>query len=273
MEATPSAEVFPGDSEAATSVRQEYGELLFAESHVLITGEAGTGKSHMARTLLGAGSRVATVDARHSSEDRWLADLRAILEASTGIVLQHLDELHPPVGLPLLNVLESVSSKRVIATARAPIAACHLLDGMFPGRLHLPPLREHVEDIPAIAAELLRVGHGIRNAYRLSADARRTLWAHDWPGNIAELRTVLDQATDLSPSRIIEPYSIRIPRDAGHGDGMRVARFKQDERQRLIDALEKTHHNKLATAEMLGIARSTLYLKLREFGIKSSASA
>lgn len=274
VESDVSASIFPGSSVAAVIVRQDFSRLLSDNSFVLVTGESGTGKAFLARQLLGADldtSSVAIVEARESFDEQWLADFERTLSRSTAIVIQHLDDLDPSKGARVTAMLKNCDpAVRVVATALAPIAACHLLDGVFPSRLHIPPLREHLEDIPAIATELLRSWATKHASFRLTPEARRALWGHEWGGNVVELQSVLDNAVQRSTSKTIEGFCIQLPKPAGAGRGGRVGVLKQDERQKLLDVLAKANNNKLVAADMLGIARSTLYRKIQSLGIASS---
>lgn len=263
--------VFPGRSDLAVRVQRQFGDLVPGRDFILVTGEAGTGKSFVARQLLMAGdgsARTAAVDARDCADESWVDHVASVLHEHDRVVLRHLDELDPERGAALAAVLaDNASHARVVATAITTIASCHLLDGMFPGRLHLPPLREHLEDIPAVAAQLLDAEGSARSRYRLSVEARRALWAHDWLGNVEELRLVLARAIERSPSTIIDGFSVQLPNATHAVGGARPGMLRQEERQILLDVLAKAHNNKLIAADMLGIARSTLYRKLDALGI------
>jgi len=130
----------------------------------------------------------------------------------------------------------------------------------------LPALRDRLEDLPAIAAQLLSRRSSGGSAKRLAPDARRLLWSHTWPENIAELDLVLSRAVVAANTAVIDSHCIRIPKDVATL-GRRHSALEAAERFAVLDALYRCGGNKLAAADLLGIARSTLYRKLSTLGI------
>ena len=138
--------------------------------------------------------------------------------------------------------------------------------------LHVPPLRERREDIPILARELLTVlGSDFgRNELRLSPDAEPALLSHAWPGNIRELRNVLESAVLRSRGTELKAADLRFEAPA----------FGPDSTDLTLDALERRHIARVlaeeagrveAAAQRLGIPRSTLYVKIKRHGLASHA--
>ena len=136
----------------------------------------------------------------------------------------------------------------------------------------LPPLRDRREDIPLLVQSFLgefndRYNKNVRAA---SQEAMRHLEAHTWPGNIRELRNVVERATIVAEGEFIEPKHLPSMPDAARPapDGAPSVSFKpgvtvdEAERQLILLTLEHTGNNKTKAAEILGISLKTLHNKL-----------
>lgn len=139
--------------------------------------------------------------------------------------------------------------------------------------LSVPPLRDRVEDIPIIAAHLL-TQFAADLAYgevHLSPDAIRALQAYSWPGNIRELRNVLERALLLGDKRVLDSKSLRfdeIESDDGDGD----VTLTEMERKHIERVLRREGGQVERAALALGIPRSSLYQKIKKYGIPLSRS-
>jgi DNA-binding NtrC family response regulator len=150
--------------------------------------------------------------------------------------------------------------------------------------IHMPPLREHMDDMPELVQALLadmnqkhnRTVAGINDAV-MSA-----FQAHSWPGNVRELRNTLERAVILCGGTMIEPKHlppgfgkafVRAPvHDANSvhlGVGTTVG---EAERLLILKTLEATHNNKTRAAEILDISLKTLHNKLKEYGQQGASS-
>ncbi|MEM7585112.1 MAG: sigma-54 dependent transcriptional regulator [Acidobacteriota bacterium] len=137
--------------------------------------------------------------------------------------------------------------------------------------LTVPPLRQRREDIPSLAEVFLQqlsqqLG---RSAFELSPEARTALTHYDWPGNIRELRNVLERAALLADGSILDAQDLRFqpsvePPAAPATPAMTL---EEMEIQHIEQALRATDGQVARAAERLGIPRSTLYQKLKRFGI------
>jgi DNA-binding NtrC family response regulator len=143
----------------------------------------------------------------------------------------------------------------------------------------VPPLRDHREDVPAIARHFLagmerRSG---RPVPALAPDALDALISHHWPGNVRELRNAVQRAVVMGegPTRTAADFSFL--RDEATGvaapplaDGL--SRWEQAERTNILAELARQDGNKTRTARELGIAKSTLFEKLKKYGIRGKES-
>lgn len=134
---------------------------------------------------------------------------------------------------------------------------------VFP--IEIPPLRERREDIPELAAVMLK-------QYRkmLTPAAERLLMAYDWPGNVRELKNTLERASILSEGmRILPdalPETVRKSTGRMENEGVvLVGNMAEIERRAIMEALEKTGGNKTQAAQVLGISRRSLIYKLRVY--------
>ena len=139
--------------------------------------------------------------------------------------------------------------------------------------LHVPPLRERGDDILTQArdlAERLALDLG-RGAVVLAPDAERALRAHGWPGNIRELRNVLERALLLSDGPTLGAADLRLewrdqPAEAAPGGGT----LEEVERHHIERVLRQEGGKVEAAALRLGIPRSSLYQRIKRYGIKVS---
>jgi two-component system response regulator HydG len=145
--------------------------------------------------------------------------------------------------------------------------------------LRLPPLRERKEDIRPLAEHFLeRVGSTRQVPYLLSPEAIKLLQYYDWPGNVRELENCLERAVALGPAPVLQPSDfpphIRSAalRAVPAGRQARILPLAELEKQAILDALQQLNGDKLMTARALGIGKTTLYRKLKEYGISHWAS-
>lgn len=160
---------------------------------------------------------------------------------------------------------------RVVAVTEAPgsqdLAALGYdpeLLGLFDGwTLRLPPLRDRIEDLPAlldaISARDLGGGLGRKD---FTAAALRRLQAHRWPGNEAELRGLLGALAGHGGTAV-QPKEVAPLLEAGQAEEPELP----TEKDRIVDALWRHGFNRTRTAEALGISRKTLFNKIKKFGL------
>ncbi len=177
---------------------------------------------------------------------------------------------------------------RLIAATNADLAAA-VDDGSFRLDLYyrlkvfqisLPPLRERKDDVPLLVAHALhRANAGLdRDIRGFSAIAMRQLIAFDWPGNVRELNAAVESAVIRCEGDLIEPahlpHEVR-DRDDSSGptrSGEKEIRYRpqppESEREAILAALEASGGNRTQAARLLGMGRTTLYNKMKEYGIE-----
>jgi DNA-binding NtrC family response regulator len=142
--------------------------------------------------------------------------------------------------------------------------------------LTVPPLRSRVEDIGPLASHLLSsfaadLGRG---EVSLSKDAIAALGGYAWPGNVRELRNVLERALLLSDGNVLERHDLRFEMAGGAGDGGwdTSLTLRELERQHIERVLAEENGHVESAARRLDVPRSTLYQKLKDYGLKGEPS-
>jgi DNA-binding NtrC family response regulator len=140
--------------------------------------------------------------------------------------------------------------------------------------LRLPPLRDRKEDIRLLAEHFLdRIGEGKQVQYSISTEAMKLLLLYDWPGNVRELENCLERASAMSPGPVLQssdfPPHIRTVamRTPAPGRQAQIMPLAEMEKHAILEALQQLNGDKLMTARALGIGKTTLYRKLKEYGI------
>ena len=138
-------------------------------------------------------------------------------------------------------------------------------------RIHLPPLRERQEDIPLLLNHFVaefnrRTGSRVRG---FGADAAELLAQYAWPGNIRELRNLVETIFIDPPAGWIHAGDLP-PGYFQHGDGCPPSNLR--EMEMLVAALDAVNWNKSRAAEQLGCSRMTLYRKLAKYGLSNLCS-
>ncbi|MCB6993440.1 sigma 54-interacting transcriptional regulator [bacterium 210820-DFI.6.37] len=145
--------------------------------------------------------------------------------------------------------------------------------------LEIPPLREHKEDIPLLAAHFIK---GYNNTFNkkiegVSPEAMRRLYSYSWPGNIRELQNAIERAAVVTQSRLLQPEDFGgLAAEPSMGKKVReetaeIVPLEQvkcrAEKEAIARAL-KLAKNKTEAAEALGITRPALYYKMEKYGLK-----
>jgi len=220
-------------------------------------------------------------------------------EADGGtLFLDEIAEMPAALQVKLLRALQSGEVRRLGATQPATIdvrviAATHgdlatlISQGSFREDLFyrlnviqvaLPPLRDRREDIPALAEHFLARSAGkLGRTLRLSPAALERLLRYPWPGNVRELENAIERAAILARSEILEPDDLPPHVAAGLSLGPsptlpRQTTLAEAERVHILQTLERFGRNHSGAAEALGIGRTTLWRKLKEYGIRSEGS-
>jgi DNA-binding NtrC family response regulator len=230
-----------------------------------------------------------------------------LISAEGGTVfLDEIGELSLDLQAKLLRALQEKEVRPVGATHRVPIKArivaatnrdlgVMVEKGTFRKdlfyrlnvvNLRLPSLRDRREDIPLLAAHFLdRISREHNRKFTLSDEALRTMMRHDWPGNVRELENSLARATALSSGPVLRlcdlPTQLQQQGLQQDIDARRAGALEEAtapglpdvqplaalERDAILGAIRTLNGDKLQAARLLGIGKTTLYRKLKEYGI------
>ena len=305
---------FIGTSAASLEVKRRARRGASSDSPVLLLGETGTGKELLAHAIHAASARAhkAFVSINSAAIPETLLEAEffgtapgaftgaerkgrpgklQIAEGGT-LFLDEIGDMPLPLQSKLLRVLqekeyEPVGSNQVIHSDVRIIAATStdlqaaMARGEFRADLYyrlnvlpiqVPPLRERLDDLPALSEAILEE---LGSQHELEDPAQALLARHAWPGNIRELRNVLERATLLADQPRLSVGDVQ----AALGDlaplqvQLPPLSYKQAcadfERQLLENTLARCAGNVPEAARQLGLGRSTLYKKLLALGIKS----
>jgi DNA-binding NtrC family response regulator len=289
-----------------------------SSASVLITGETGSGKEIVARTVHKlsprAGGPFVAINCSAIPESLMESEIfghergaftgaaeRRIgcFELADGgtLLLDEIGEMPAPTPAKLLRVLEDRKVRRlgskvetpvdvrvVAATNKDPesaVSSAQLRQDLYfrlnVFHIHLPPLREHKEDIPLLAEHILRdinVKHG-KSVKGVGAEVMDIFMSHTWPGNIRELRNVLERSAIMCEKDLITraclpgefgKSAVKSQNDLGAIKFPIGTTVDAMERELILQTLAATGNNKTRAAELLGISLKTLHNKLKEYG-------
>ncbi len=143
--------------------------------------------------------------------------------------------------------------------------------------LRIPPLRERKQDIPLLIGHILeRINHATQNQHSIGEDALRLMLDYDWPGNVRELENCIERActtcslptihvTDL-PTQL-RNFTVQTATPAnGEATTSNITPLEELEKNAILHAIQLLDGDKLEAARRLGIGKTTLYRKLKEYG-------
>lgn len=204
-----------------------------------------------------------------------------------------LTVLDDGVFIPLGSTKKVAMNVRVIAATSKDLKSL-VADGSFREdlfyrlkvlQLHLPPLRERIEDIPLLIDFFLNVFSPGREAAEIDPEAVRLLKEYSYPGNIRELRNIIEHAATLSHGETVTPEHLPdyileeqaggllpgwrqgFSADARRAVSQGPVKWHDVEKEMILEALRKSRGKRSQAAKLLGWSRSTLYRKLRNHDI------
>jgi DNA-binding NtrC family response regulator len=222
--------------------------------------------------------------------------LMAIAEGGT-IFLDEVGELPVDLQAKLLRAIQEKEIRPVGSTRRIPInirilAATNrdleqaVMQGAFRRDLYfrlnvlslrIPALRERRQDIPLLIGHFLdRMTRNSGQEKLLSDEALKAMLAYDWPGNVRELENCLERTSAFTSGPLI--HTTDLPREIGKvpgpdlspGNGHRkIVPMAELERQTILSAIADLNGDKLQAARLLGIGKTTLYRKLKDYAMHS----
>lgn len=306
-----------GTSNAINAVRATLKRVAPTGSRVLITGPAGVGKEIAARMLHNwsprANAPFITVSSARMDPDRVEDELfgseegdrvrPGLLEQAHGgtLFLDEIADMPVPTQAKILRVLTDQSFTRVggqrivrvdvrVVSATARNLADEIAEGRFREDLyyrlnvvpvHLPPLADRREDIPVLADHFVARFANERRARTptISPEALATLQSFDWPGNVRQLRNIIERTIILAPGDRLERIEVdQLPAEVtaappsanpaalAMGAPLRQAR-EAFEREYLRVQIRRFSGNISRTAAFIGMERSALHRKLKILGI------
>ncbi len=257
----------PSSSPAWCASARTVEAALRAGRPVVVLGEPGSGRRRLLCELFAQvrdGGRAVPISAAEieSGPAEVVARLRTGHDRSVLPVLRDIERLSPEVAADLHRELEAPGAPVVAATCSGTVPD-PLLD-LFQVSAAVPPLRHRGADVGALATALLGDLSAHRDV-RLSREAERVLARHRWPGNVAQLRDALADALRRRPVGVIEAGDLPASCQSTPRSALRPV--DEVERDAIVAALHDAGGNRKAAAAALGLARSTLYRKIRQYGI------
>ncbi|MEV1027049.1 helix-turn-helix domain-containing protein [Streptomyces sp. NPDC050264] len=261
-----------GTDPAWNTVSRTVSRCARTRTPLLLHGETGTGKTALVRAahaLTGATSVPVIVDATDPRAADAGPDLPTGLRAAPAgpgraLILRNVDAVPSDQGPAVARALAAAAAQGtwVVGTLRSAPGVPEPLRRCFVEAAAVPALRHRLDDLPALADCLLRrIGAGVECAPEVLPLLRR----HDWPGNIRQLEHALCQAAAGRRTYRIE---LRDLPPSLHSAGSRsLSAWEASERDTLVQALLEVDGNKLLAAQRLGISRTTIYRKMRAYGI------
>lgn len=230
---------------------------------------------------------------------------KGLFEMAEGgtVFLDEIGEINQATQVKLLRVIENRIIRRISGTADIPvdiriIAATNkdlkrsIEEKAFREDLYyrltvfqiiIPPLREHPEDIPLLSDHFLSYFNSRfrKNIRMIDPEAKHLLEMYHWPGNIRELRNVLERAVILETGDIIHVESLPAEMVKPSGEKKPLQRVSDEadelltegaslydlEKQTILTALNKTSYNQTRAARLLGITRDTLRYKMKKYSL------
>jgi two-component system, NtrC family, response regulator AtoC len=301
MELLNDSSIVWGESAAVQSVNRIVTELAGTNIPFLLVGESGTGKDVYARAIHrlcgGEGSRFRKISCNGLHPTHLQQEIQELKKLATesdklcSLFLDEIDGLSPECqrffspfvaggaagsGLGLGSLLISATTCDLELEVEAGRFRRELYFRLNGASLRLPPLRERLEDLPALALHFLsRHAKELKKpAPELNQETMELLLSYHWPGNIRELENVARKmvalgetalaVSDLRVARLVPP---RGATSSGRLSSLKVAAkaaSRQTERELILQALERTKWNRKRAARELQISYKSLLYKLKQ---------
>jgi len=221
-----------------------------------------------------------------------------LLEAADDgtLFLDEIGDLPIDMQAKLLRALQEREVKPVGSNERVPLRARIIaatnrdLDSAIRGgtfrqdlyfrlnvvQIKLPPLRERKSDIPLLVNSFLEKFCEVhKQAHTISDDALRRLMAFDWPGNVRELENTIERGLALGSGPVVQfadlPTNLQNDARERVPDEGEVVPLEVMERRAINRAMRETNGDKLAAARLLGIGKTTLYRKLKQYDARAAS--
>ena len=308
-----------GESPAMEALRQLVAKVAASPaSTVLLTGESGTGKDLVAKTIHYSSARASrpfmNITCSALPEQLLESELfghergaftdarlqkRGLLESADGgtVFLDEIGEMAPPLQAKLLRFLEDTSFKRIggagdIRVDVRVVAATNrnleeqVAKGAFRSDLfyrlnvlpiHLPPLREHAEDVRGLVNSLIDTFNTEfkKRITGVSREACDLLSTYAWPGNVRELRNVVERAMLLADGSRLEVQDFSaLERGPAAENPFELpaggVALEDLERSLVMQALKRANGNQTKAAALLGLNRDQIRYRIEKFGLSAA---
>ena len=296
-----------GESKVAASLRKLVAKVTHSSTPVLIKGEAGSGKEFTARVIhtqcFSKEAPFIKLDCsasptefnegnlfgKNNGEASSLADGYSLLEMADGgtLYLANVEALSPSAQVKLYQFLEtgeyqraggsgSVRVKvRIIASSRhdlrEAVAKKEFREDLYYQLsiivIDIPSLRDRKEDISHLVSRLAEDNGNIPNGKTFSPKALNAILKYDWPGNIRELRNVVERAVIIAPKQVVQASDIPITVEKKSKDHKprQLTSLKEMEKEHLLYVLNAAGGNISRAARILGVSRPKLYRKIEQY--------
>ena len=288
--------LIPRRSEKFKEIEQSIGRIAQTNANAIIFGECGTGKEQIAKqiylhspraqkpcTVIEAGG--AALVGQHDPttlRSEIYNRMEGYFKKADGgtIIIKNVQLLSFDKQSVLLHILENEHPDvRVICTAGPELLKMVSEKTFRPNLFYIlrqvdisvPPLREVSEDIESLSNYFLTLyAHKTaQDKKRLDVSATKALKLHQWPGNVRELKDVILFAAFHTSDDVITVSDLNFIQSEPEPDTSLRLQEPEREKAKIIAALQQSEGNKSQAARLLGIGRSTLNYKLRQYGIKT----
>jgi transcriptional regulator with PAS, ATPase and Fis domain len=231
-------------------------------------------------------------------------DKKGVFELASGgtILLDEIGEMNPSLQTKLLRILEERTVRHIGGKEDIPVDVTvitttnrNLAEAVESGAfrmdlffrlstfyLHVPPLRERQEDIPLLARHFLTslaTRYNKKTVKNFSPEAEGLMMSYAWPGNIRELRNLVERLVVLESAELILPQhlpdwltgrSVAAPQQTNSGFVLPEAGISLDdvEKNLIKQALDRENHNKARAAKLLRISYDTLRYQVKKLGLE-----
>ena len=287
--------LIPRRSEKFKEIEQSIERIAQTNANCIIFGESGMGKEQIARQIYLQSSRtqkpITVIEAGgaelvglhdpKSDRNEMYNRIKSYFQNAAGgtIILKNIQLLNFEKQSVFLHILENEHPDvRVICTAEPELLKMVSEKTFRPNLFYIlrqvdisvPPLREVTEDIESLSDYFLTLyAHKTeQDKKRLDVSATKALKLHQWPGNVRELKDVILFAAFHTSDDVITASDLNFSQSEPEPDTSLRLQEPEREKSKIIAALRQAEGNKSQAARLLGIGRSTLDYKLRQYGIK-----
>lgn len=292
---SPDNELIHRPSKEFQRIEREITRIASAEANVIIFGESGMGKEQIAREIFRQSNRTdkplivieaggAALVGEHKPDSEKSEMYNRIggyfKKAARGtIILKNVHLLNFDKQSVVLHILsEDHPDVRVICTAEPELLKMVSEKRFRPNLFYIlrqvdisvAPLREVTEDIESLADYFLTLyaNKTAQDRKRLDVSATKALKLHQWPGNVRELKDVILFAAFHTSDNVITASNLNFSQSEPEPETSLRLQEPEREKTKIIAAMRQAEGNKSQAARLLGIGRSTLDYKLRQYGIK-----